>query len=54
MMDKTYDFTQGAERMAKVPASLIRTIMNRASELQEEGKPVIKALILCGQKSAST
>lgn len=42
MMDKTYDFTQGAERMAKVPASLIRTIMNRAAELQEEGKPVIK------------
>lgn len=41
-MEKTYDFTNGAKRMEKVPASLIRTIMNRAAELQAEGKPMVK------------
>lgn len=41
-MEKAYDFTNGAKRMEKVPASMIRTIMNRAADLQAAGKPMIK------------
>ena len=41
-MEQSYDITQGARRMAGVKPSMIRTIMNRAAELQNEGKPMIK------------
>ena len=41
-MQKDYDINQGARRMAGVKPSMIRTIMNRATEIQNEGKPVIK------------
>jgi len=41
-MDQGYDFAKGAERLEKVPVSLIRAIMNRAAELEAEGKPVIR------------
>ena len=41
-MEKSYDFNKGAKRLEKVPASMIRIIMNRAGELQAAGKPMIK------------
>ena len=41
-MEKKYDISKGANRLKAVTASMIRTIMNRAAALQQEGKPIIK------------
>lgn len=41
-MDKNFEIARGASRMEKVNPSLIRTVLNRASEMIAEGKPVIK------------
>jgi len=41
-MNKDYVVSRGAKRLDDVPASMIRTIMNRAAALQKEGKPIIK------------
>ena len=40
-MNKNYDLAVGAKRLEKVTPSLIRTILDRASVLRSEGKPVI-------------
>ncbi len=41
-MEKEYVLSEGARRMAEVKPSMIRAIMNRASELQAEGRDVIR------------
>lgn len=43
-MNKNYDLAVGAKRLEKVTPSLIRTILDRASVLRSEGKPVIRSV----------
>lgn len=40
-MDMTYDFSVGAKRLAKVPASPIRVILEKAAAMRSQGIPVI-------------
>ncbi len=40
-MERAYDLSAGAKRLANVAPSLIRTVLDRANALRAEGKPVI-------------